>query len=240
MKQVFIIAVLSILLACNDSISADKKDATGTESTSAKSNGDLYLRTYMWTGMYGSSLDISWIYLDENGNIVKNPKHGVNPVDWTKEKQDNPKYTGTYKVVGDTALHITWLNGKTDTWSLEKEDGEYSIIDGGITTKQQGMPKGYRIEGQYASSVVLPNVAATSTLIFKKDGTFTSSNYGTVTTPDVTGESEKKNTGTYDISGNTLTMKFPDGKVEKSVITIWDMDGKQNLVINSNYYPQEK
>jgi hypothetical protein len=39
---------------------------------------------------------------------------------------------------------------------------------------------------------------------------------------------------------NTLTMKFPDGKVEKSVITIWDMDVKKNLVINSSYYPQGK
>lgn len=239
MKQLFIVIALSLLFACNNSTSVGK-DAAGKEQVSSKSNSDLYLRTFMWTGMYGSSLDISWICLDENGNIVKNPKYGVNPVDWAKEKQDNPKYTGTYKILGDTALSITWQNGKTDTWSLEEKDGEYSAIDGGITTKQEGMPEGYRIEGQYASSVVLPNVASTSTLVFKKDGTFTSSNYGTVTTTDVTGESEKKNAGTYDISGNTLTMKFPDGKVEKSVITIWDMDGEKNLVINSKYYPQEK
>ncbi len=238
MKQLFIISVLSLLFACSNSTS--NGTSSSTEKESSKANGDLYLRTYMWTGMYGTSLDISWIYMDDKGNIVKNPKHGVNPVDWDKEKQNNPDYTGTYKVVGDTSLHITWLNGKTDTWSLEKENGEYSIIDGGITTKQEAMPEGYRIEGQYASSVVLPNVAATSTLVFKKDGTFTSSNYGTVTTPDVTGESEKKNSGTYDISGNTLTMHFPDGKIEKSVITIWDMDGQKNLVINSKYYPQEK
>lgn len=236
MKQSFVISLLILLVSCNNSTSTGKKGSTGSE----QSDGELYLRTYTWTGMYGTSLDISWIYMDENGNIVKNPRHGVNPVDWVKEKQDNPTSTGTYKVVGDSVLQITWVNGETDNWGLETKDDEYSIIDGGITTRQEGMPDDYRIEGQYASSVVLPNVAATSTLVFHKDGTFTSSNYGTVTTPDVSGESENKNTGTYDISGNTLTMKFPDGKVEKSVITIWDMEGKKNLVINSKYYPQEK
>lgn len=236
MKQMLAITALALLFACNGSGEATAAD---TEEMAPKVTGDLYLRTYMWTGMYGTSLDISWIYMDNNGRIVKNPKHGVNPVDWTKEKKDNPKLTGTYKVQGNK-LAITWSDGKTESWSIEKKGGKYSIIDGGITTKQTGMPKNYRIEGQYSSSVILPNVAATSTLVFSKDGTFTSSSYGTVTTPDVTGESTKSNKGTYDITGNTLTMKFPDGKIEKSVIAIWDMDGQQNLVINSKYYPQEK
>ncbi len=236
MKQMLALTAFALLFACNGT---GESSAADTEEISAKTTGDLYLRTYMWTGMYGSSLDISWIFMDDKGNIVKNPKHGVNPVDWAKEKKDNQKQTGTYKVQGNK-LAINWSDGKTATWSTEKKNGKYSAIDGGITTKQTGMPKNYRIEGQYASSVVLPNVAATSTLVFKKDGTFTSSNYGTVSTPDVSGESQQGNTGTYDISGNTLTMKFPDGKVEKSVITIWDMDGKKHLVINSKYYPQEK
>lgn len=238
MRLMLAAMAFALLFSCNTSEQTTDGSSDGAAAAS-ETKGDLYLRTYMWTGMYGTSLDISWIYMDEDGNIVKNPTHGVNPVDWAKEKQDNAKYTGTYKVEGDK-LNITWSDGKTASWSLEKKDGEYSIIDGGITTKQEGLPKGYRIEGQYASSVVLPNVAATSTLVFKKDGTFTSSNYGTVTTPDVSGESRSGNAGTYDISGNTLTMKFPDGKVEKSVITIWDMDGQKNLVINSSYYPQEK
>ncbi len=232
MKKLFAITSLICFLSCSDSTS-------NGQPGSAKSSGDLYLRTYMWTGMYGSSLDISWIYMDKKGNIVKNPKHGVNPVDLTKEKQTNAKNTGTYKVAGNK-LNITWSDGKTATWSLEKEGGKYSIIDGGITTIQDPMPKNYRIEGQYAASVVLPNVAASHTIVFKKDGTFSDSRLGTVTTPDVTGSSEKGSAGTYDISGNTLTMKFNDGKVEKSVICIWDMDGKKNLVINGSYYPQEK
>ena len=137
-------------------------------------------------------------------------------------------------------LKITWSDGKTATWSTEKEKGKYSIIDGGITTIQDAMPKNYRIEGQYAASVVLPNVASTQTLVFKKDGTFTHNGYGTVTTPDVTGESESNRQGTYDITGNTLTLKYNNGETKKSVIAIWDMDGEKNLVINSSYYPQEK
>ncbi|MCE3283301.1 MAG: hypothetical protein K0Q66_2038 [Chitinophagaceae bacterium] len=241
MKQMLAITALALLFACNDTKrdGAENGAAADGEKTSSKSSGDLYLRTYMWTGMYGSSLDISWILMDDEGNIVKNPKHGVNPVDWAKEKAENAKQTGTYKIDGKK-LNITWVDGKTASWSLEEKDGEYSIIDGGITTKQEGMPTNYRIEGKYAASAVMPNVSASHTLVFQKDGTFTSSNYGTVTTTDVTSESQKSNAGTYDISGNTLTMKFPDGKVEKSVITIWDMDGKKYLIIDNSSYPQEK
>lgn len=235
MKQILAICAAIVLFACKSGETGNTPSATGSDAA----DGDLYLRTYMWTGMYGSNLDISWIYLDEDGNIVRNPKHGVNPVDWAKEKQDNAKNTGTYKLQGDK-LEISWSDGKTASWGIEKEKGKFSIIDGGITTIQDPMPQDYRIEGQYASSVVLPNVASSHTIVFGKDGSFSSGRLGTVTTPDVTGSSSSEAKGTYDISGNTLTMKFSDGRVEKSVIAIWDMDGQKNLVINGSYYPQEK
>ena len=205
----------------------------------AKNNGKLYLRTYMWTGMYGSNLDISWIYLSDDGKIVRNPVHGVNPVDWAKEKTDNAKNTGTY-TEKDGKLQISWGDGKTANWSIEREKGKVTIIDGGIVSEPDAMPANYRIDGKYAASTVLPNVANSQTLVFQKDGTFSMSNLGTVTTPDVAKAVQDDKAGTYDISGNTLTFKFANGEVKKSVICIWDMDGEKNLVINGRYYPQEK
>lgn len=234
MKYLF--SILSVLLlACNNAGSAPGSDS----AAAPKEDGHLYLRTYMWTGMYGSNLDISWIYLSDDGKIVRNPVHGVNPVDWAKEGQDNAKNVGRYEEK-DGKLAITWSNGKTDSWSIERKGGEVTIIDGGIISEPDAMPANYRIEGQYAASTVLPNVANSQTLVFQKDGSFTMSNLGTVTTPDVAKAAQNDSKGTYDISGNTLTFQFADGSVKKSTICIWDMDGERSLVINGRYYPQEK
>ncbi|HEU4632573.1 MAG TPA: hypothetical protein VFS22_01225 [Flavisolibacter sp.] len=217
------------VLGCNSADSSSVK----------KEDGHLYLRTYMWTGMYGSNLDISWIFLSEDGKIVRNPTHGVNPVQWEKETQDNAANTGHY-TEENGKLAISWSNGKTASWGIEKKDGKLTIIDGGIVSEPDAMPEHYRIEGQYAAATVLPNVANTQTLVFQKDGSFTMNNLGTVTTADVAASSQNDKMGTYDITGNTLRFKFTNGEEKKSVICIWDMDGQKNLVINSRYYPQEK
>jgi len=218
-----------VLLSCSN----------GETSSTQKQNGHLYLRTYMWTGMYGSNLDISWIFLSDDGKIVRNPVHGVNPVNWEKEQQENAANTGRYEEK-DGKLAITWGNGKTASWSVDRKDDKISSMDGGIISEPDAMPANYRIEGQYAASTVLPNVANSQTLVFQKDGNFSMSSLGTVTTPDVAASSQNDKKGTYDISGNTLTFNFAGGDVKKSVICIWDMDGGKNLVINSRYYPQEK
>lgn len=226
--KIFYLLFSTILLSCSQ-----------VNSSESPKNGTLYLRTYMWTGMYGSSLDISWIYLGKDGKIVRNPKHGVDPVNWEKEKTDNAKNVGTYTEKG-SSLEIKWSDGKTAKWTIERKSSEVTAIDGGIVSIPDRMPSNYKIEGQYAASTVLPNVSNSQTLVFKKDGTFNMANLGTIATADVSASSESASKGSYDISGNTLTFKFANGEVKKSVICIWDMDGVKNLVINSRYYPREK
>lgn len=230
MKRIIPCLLALYLIACNNST------ASGPEGDT---NGKLYLRTYMWTGMYGSSLDISWIYFGNDGTIVRNPVHGANPVQFSKEKAGNTKNTGTWKEEGDKIL-ISWSDGRADEWSMEKKSGEYSILDGGIATRQEALPADYKLEGQYAALSVLPNVSNSQTLVFRKDGSFSMNNTGTVTTADVSGVAAGDRSGNYTITGNTLTLKFNDGEEKKSVITIWDMDGEKNLVINTRYFPQEK
>lgn len=226
----FLLAML-VVTACNN--------AQSNTNTPEAAKGTLYLRTYMWTGAYGTSLDISWLYFGNDGVIVRNPKHGVDPLDPAKENADNAKNTGTWKIEGNKIL-VSWSDGKQASWSFEKKNGSMTIIDGGIVTVQSGMPAGYRLEGKYAALSVLPNVSNSQTLVFKKDGTFSMNNTGAVTTSDVSGIAPSDKEGKYTITGNTLTLTFGNGNVKKSVITIWDTGDEKNLVINTRYFPQSK
>lgn len=222
--------IFAIAISCNN-ITAEQGPAT-------KRKGKLYLRTYMWTGMYGTSLDISWLYFGDDGTLIRNPVAGVDPVDLPREQKENSKNTGTWKIQGDK-ITVQWLNGKSDSWSFDKKDGSFSTIDGGITTEQEPLPAGYTLEGKFSALSVLPNVSNSNTLVFSRDGKFALNKTGTVTTPDVTGISSSDQAGTYQISGNTLTMTFDNGDVKKSVVTVWEMDGKENIVINTRYFPKE-
>lgn len=202
--------------------------------------GKLCLRTF--GRVYGSryTLDINWVFLGADGTIVYDPVGGADPIDYKTEEQNNPGKIGKYQIAGKKML-ITWRNGKKEEWSIETKGGDLTAMDGGIVTRQDRMPAGYRFSGQYSSLAVMPNVAGSRTFVFSKDGTFTLNTLGTVTTADVTGQKEWDSKGMYTISGNTLTLAFANGQVKKSIICIWDMgEGTKNLVINNSYFPQEK
>lgn len=202
--------------------------------------GKLYFRTYMWTGMYGSSLDLSWIFLGNDGTIVVDPENGVNPISYSAELQNNARNVGKYKIAGDK-LNITWNNGKTDAWSLGFRDGEISTMNGGIVTRPKPVPANYKLSGQYAAGAVLPNVSSVHTLVFSNDGTFSLKKSGAVSTADVSALSQSASKGTYKISGNTLWLNFDNGETQIGTIYIWEQgEGKRHLVINKSSYPQEK
>lgn len=221
-------------------ISAGKKPADATTVTQSYkgTSGRLYLRTYGYTigGRY--SLAIDWVFLGNDGTIVFNPVGGVDPIDYKTEAEQNTQNIGRYTLNGNN-LHITWRTGKTEKWSVEREGGDFSAINGGIVSQQSKMPAGYRLAGQFAAGAITANLGSVSTFQFRKDGTFTLESLGTVTTRDVTGKSEFSANGTYAINGNTLTLRYADGKVTKSVVCLWDGAGDRSLVINGRYFPEE-
>jgi hypothetical protein len=216
-----------------------KEEITTVKQSYSGTAGRLYLRTYGYTMNGRYSLNIDWVFLGNDGTIVFNPVGGVDPIDYKTEAEQNTKNIGKYTLNGST-LHITWRTGKTDKWSTEKKGGEFSSIDGGIVSRQAKMPAGYRLAGQFAATAVTANLGSVSTFQFRKDGSFTLESIGTVSTPDVTGKKEWSNGGTYSITGNTLTLRFNDGKVTKSVVCLWDGAGERSLVINRRYFPEEK
>lgn len=210
------------------------------QSGRSTATGKLYFRTLMWTGMYGTSLDISWIFLGNDGTIVNDPENGVNPVNYSAELQNNARNVGKYTIAGNK-LHITWNNGKTETWSLEYQKGEISAMNGGIVTRPKPVPANYKLSGQYAASAVLPNVSSVHTLIFSNDGSFTLGKSGAVSTRDVSALSQSASKGTYKISGNTLWLHFDNGETQIGTLYIWEQGGgKRHLVINKSSYPQER
>ena len=52
---------------------------------------------------------------------------------------------------------------------------------------------------------------------------------------------EKNTKGTYELEGNTLRLRFNDGKQQVANIAHWkENDGSMMLVINGSSFPQEK
>ena len=225
MKTIFAFLLSVVLFACSN-------------AKSGSADGTTYLRT-LYTAFGGGSLTISWIYLGNDGTVVYNPKHGVNPVNIEAEKGDNAENVGSYKIQDDK-IKITWSNGKTDEWSIEKKDGEISIIDGGITTVPNRFKKGETIEGSYSAMALGGSFSRVETMTFRKDGTFGTSTSTAVNNDYVSEIGENSSEGTYELNGNTLRMRFKDGKEQVANIAHWKEDGeKLTLVINNSSFPQE-
>jgi hypothetical protein len=77
---------------------AGETPAVLKNATYNDANGKLYFRTFMWTGTYGSTLEMTWIYMGNNGSIVRNPKNGVNPVNFAAELANNSDNVGKYAI----------------------------------------------------------------------------------------------------------------------------------------------
>jgi hypothetical protein len=203
------------------------------------SNGTVYLRTVFWANSFGGSLDISWIYLGSDGTFIRNPKHGLDPVNIAAEKNDNAENVGTYKTEGDK-LKITWDNGKTDEWTTEREKGEMVAMDGGLVSVPDKFGANEKIEGQFAATAFSPGFSNVQTMVFKKDGSFALTNSNAVSTEVTSAYGESTQKGKYELNGNTIHLKFDNGNENLACITHWKQDdGKLFLVINHNSFPQE-
>ncbi len=168
----------------------------------------------MRTSMYGSSLNISWIYLGNDGVIVVDPVAGANPIDLTKEEAKNASNTGTYTKQGDKLI-IKWSYGKKAEWRVDKEGNKIKVLDGDIVTQPVPMPANYKLEGSYSASEVVPNASSVNTFHFKNDSTLELRRSGAVDTPGSSATPKDQRTRKYSITGNTLTLKMASGTMEK-------------------------
>ncbi len=200
-------------------------------SLDSKAAGKLYLRHIRWLATGGSSLD--WYFLADNGTIVVDPKHGANPVNLAAERVDNMKNMGTYIIEGDL-LKIKWVNGTSTDVEIEYKDGDIIRIDAlSIVMRQTGFPAGYKLNGTYSGVTGVGNIAAGRTFSFSDNGSFTGVNTGYVSADPGNATAEKNISGQYNITGNTLTLNYADGNIEKAPIAIWE----SRLVIGNTSLP---
>lgn len=202
------------------------------KSSSTDNKGKLYLRTNLCLGC--TFLEVQWIYLSDDGRIGLNPHNGVNPVDMKAEETNNTVNTGKYKIDGDQ-LNITWNNGTSASWKLEKKGGEISAINYGGVIVPESFPANYKFSGEYLGGGVLRSVPDLGAMNYNEDGTFNFTSSGTADTH------EKGITGKYFIKGNTLTLNFDDGKNETATFAITDhQEGNKYIIINSSSLHQQK
>jgi hypothetical protein len=193
--------------------------------------GKLYLRHIRW--LTNGNTSLNWYFLADNGTIVVDPIHGVNPVNLYEERQDNMKNMGTY-VLTNNSLKVKWLNGTASDVEVEYKNGDLCRIDAlSLVMRQKGVPANFKLNGTYSGVLSAGSVSGGRSFSFSNRGTFSVVNTGYISSGAGSGTSTAQNSGTYTISGNTLTLNFNDGKIEKSAIAIWD----NRVVINNTSLP---
>lgn len=193
--------------------------------------GKLYLRHIRWLASGGSSLN--WYFLADNGTFVVDPIHGVNPVNLYAERMDNMKNIGIYTLTKNL-LKVQWVNGTTSEVGVEYKNGEIISIDAmSIVMRQYGVPAGFKLNGTYSGVLSAGGVSSGRTFLFSANGSFNIQNTGYVSNSIGNARSTNSKSGKYSISGNTLTLSYDDGTIEKSTIAIWD----NRLVINGTSLP---
>lgn len=237
MKTTITILLAFAIMSCSNN-NNNKEGGINNENYKEENDGKVYLRT-MYSAFGGGSLDISWIYLGDDGTLIRNPVHGLNPVNVEAERNGNEKNIGQYELKDDK-LHITWNNNKTSEWRIEKKDGEISIIDGGIVTVPNEFNDGETIEGKFSAMALGGGFSRVQTFLFRKDGKFELNASTAISTDYISDYGENSNGGEYELDGNTLRLTFNNGKKQVANIAHWkEDDGSLVLVINNSSFPQE-
>ncbi len=180
----------------------------------------LWLRTY-----YGfNQLQTDTVYF-HGDQIAWNPKGGVDPFDFDAAKKDAPGMIGTFKVNG-SQMEIAWGGDRgKQSLKIEREKGRMSALDGGLVSKVGAYSKDERMDKTFGGVITAGGtngVTAGRSITFTKGGTFSMSTLGTAelnpNVPGGTGSVSADFSGTYSLSGNTLTLKYANGKAEKHTV----------------------
>ncbi|HLX60080.1 MAG TPA: hypothetical protein VKX17_02240 [Planctomycetota bacterium] len=175
----------------------------------------LYLRTLYAFG----NLSINTLYFGPGNKIAIDPAHGVHPIDFDAEAKDNPKNVGTYTLAG-AKVNVSWGGGKpAQTLSVEFSGGKLSAFDGGLVSKAEAFPKDHKLTGQFAWGATTANASSSRTIIFAAAGTYSMTTLGGIHhVPGNNAATEKTETGSYALSGNTLTLSPANGTAVKHTV----------------------
>ena len=204
--------------------------------TKAYGQSGLYMRTQMW----GSSLDVSWLFFTTDKKLVRNPQFGVNPIQYAKEFKANPSNTASYSLSGNKMI-LKWGDGKTQTVNIDIKNGVLSGFDGGICSQAKPFTFSYFPDLTYSGFASTGSVSRSVTLFLGRDGKFRDSRLGAISgSGNVSGAaaSTANAAGTYSIKGNTITFKYNSGKEWIVVAQPYDL-GYNDVIINDQRFKQQ-
>jgi hypothetical protein len=186
----------------------------------------LRLETYYWNGSLSLS-NYGWFFT-KSGRVSRAPSGGFNFDDFEKTTQAG-KEDGVYWIAGDK-ITIRWADGSKDWEYTFDKKGDELVLDGTGATPVEGFKPGWRLEGEYEGGASLGGgaLASSSTIVFRKDGTFARSSISsfksTGDTTEISGGSQSAAAGTYEFNGYTLTLKLNDGAT--TPYTVFAFGGK--------------
>ncbi len=176
------------------------------------------------TYFFGTSLSIKnegWFFTP-NGRVSKSPTGGFDPKAFATTEQAQGS-DGIYWIA-DGKLTIAWAKGSKPTvYSFERKGAEL-VISGIGATPVQGMKKGWRADVAYEGGASIGGgaLASSTTIIFRKDGTYSRDSIGSIssagTRVEVSAYSQASEAGKYEFDGYTLTLTQKDGVVSKYTV----------------------
>ena len=176
---------------------------------------------------------IYWLYLGDDGTFVKDPKFGVDPINYNLEKINNSANVGTY-IKTNNSISVKYLNGKSEKWNIEYLNGKLNTIDGLFTSIQNALPTDFKLNGSFSGGLYTENVANVQTYNFKNDGTVTMQGLGAIRNNVTNGTAKSIVSGSYTITGNTLHIHLnckPD-----MVAVIGVLPGNKPSIINDQIF----
>jgi hypothetical protein len=169
------------------------------------------------TYISGASSEPFVFYLAKDNIIIRNPRNGVNPVNVSAEKKNNPANVGNYTIEADK-MKVKWSDGTTSEWRVAYSTVVIYGLNGAVVSPLKPMPPNYSLNSIYKAQG-LKN--SNENITFKADGNFI----------DPAGQK-----GRYSILGNTLTLAYENGQSARSVISLNTVAGKRYLAINNTSY----
>ncbi|MET0261989.1 MAG: agenet domain-containing protein [Rariglobus sp.] len=189
----------------------------------------LRMETYYWSGSLSFS-NYGWFFT-KSGRVSRAPSGGFDFAEFEKAEKAG-KEDGVYWITGDK-ITIRWADGSKDWEYTFARKGNEITLDGIGGTPVEPFKRSWRLDGEYEGGASLGGgaLASSSTVVFRKDGTFARSSISsfksTGDTTQVSGGSQSEAVGTYEFDGYTLTLKLNDGTATRyTVFAFGDKDGE--------------
>ena len=186
---------------------------TATNINSGKVERILFDLDYKY-GVGGAAYpDYAPIVLFADGTVCKCLEFALDEINIPKVRQQSPKRVGSWRRSG-ADYQVTWVGGKIPE-IIKTNRGTPAIL-----------PDADVLRGTYQSIGGGGNTAlgggtitaATKSLTFHSDGSFSQSNTTSASSPAGAGWSKRGNAGTWALSESTLTLSYKDGSAVRTTL----------------------